>query len=115
MQEWTRLGPANAVPEGGCKQYMPALPSAERSLFVVRRNNSLFAYVNSCPHTGAQLNWQPDEFLTGDQQFIQCTLHGALFRIDDGCCIHGPCLNQCLTALELKVKNGVLWIARISE
>jgi nitrite reductase/ring-hydroxylating ferredoxin subunit len=32
-------------------------------LFVVRRGDLLAAYRNSCPHTGANLEWQADQFL----------------------------------------------------
>lgn len=76
------------------------------SLFVVRQNGRLYAYRNRCPHTGAPLEWQPDQFLDYCDQFIQCSIHGALFQINDGYCLRGPCLGASLSALEVTEENG---------
>lgn len=75
-------------------------------LFVVRKDAVLAAYRNSCPHTGAPLEWQPDQFLDLDNSFIQCAIHGALFRPDDGYCLRGPCAGQSLEPLVLHVEEG---------
>jgi len=74
--------------------------------FVVRREGEVRAYVNSCPHTGSALNWAPDRFLTkaGDQ--IMCGVHGAIFRIEDGHCLAGPCEGRDLNALDCRVVEG---------
>jgi nitrite reductase/ring-hydroxylating ferredoxin subunit len=44
-----------------------------------------------CPHLGIPLNWAPERFLDLDGTLIQCSSHGALFQIDSGECIAGPC------------------------
>ena len=79
----------------------PGRPGA----FVVRHEGGLNAYLNRCPHTGAPLNWLPDQFLDHGQKHIICSLHGALFRADDGFCIAGPCQGQSLTPVPVKVKD----------
>lgn len=79
-------------------------------LFVVRKNNVLAAYRNSCPHTGAPLEWLPDQFLDLDNSFIQCAIHGALFRPEDGYCLRGPCVGASLKSLELAVVEGRLQV-----
>ncbi len=66
---------------------------------VVRRNNRIHAYLNRCPHTGAPMDWIEGQFLSRDGQHIQCSLHGARFRISDGYCIAGPCRGSRLTAV----------------
>lgn len=76
--------------------------------FVVRRGEEIFAYVNRCPHTGAPLDWTPDQFLNADGSYIICAVHGALFEIDSGRCIHGPCVNQFLEPLSVKMENDRL-------
>jgi len=68
------------------------------------------AYRNSCPHLDIELNWQPHGFLDYDQCFIQCKTHGALFRMDDGHCIVGPCNGQSLTPLALQERDGWLYL-----
>ena len=74
-------------------------------IFLVRKGASVFAYRNRCPHTGAPLEWQPDQFLNFDGSFIQCALHGALFRIHDGYCLRGPCAGHGLEPVAVRVEG----------
>ena len=76
--------------------------------FLLRLGGQVVAYRNHCPHTGAPLNWTPDQFLNYEQEFIQCSIHGALFRLEDGYCLHGPCNGQSLQAIELEIEAGVV-------
>lgn len=78
----------------------------ETFLFAVKKNNQVFIYENSCPHLGIQLEWQADEFLDIDASMIQCSSHGALFKIEDGECLLGPCQGQSLTAIDFTIKEG---------
>ena len=80
-------------------------------LFVVRKDGVLAAYRNRCPHTGAPLEWLPDQFLDIDNSFIQCSIHGALFRPEDGYCVRGPCAGGSLEQLELAVVRGRLRVS----
>lgn len=73
--------------------------------FIVRKGEEIFGYINSCPHTGVNLDWQPDQFLDLTGQQIQCSTHGALFRIRDGYCTYGPCMGRSLTAVSLLREN----------
>jgi len=73
--------------------------------FVVRHEGGVNAYLNRCPHTGAPLNWLPDQFLDHEQKHIICSLHGALFRSADGFCIAGPCQGQSLTPVPVTVAD----------
>ncbi|WLQ13759.1 Rieske (2Fe-2S) protein [Hahella aquimaris] len=75
---------------------------AGHSVFVVKQRNALFAYINSCPHLGIELEWMPDQFLDHARQFIHCATHGALFLIHSGECISGPCQGQSLQRLEME-------------
>ena len=77
-------------------------------LFVVRRDTVLVAYKNSCPHTGAPLEWLPNQFFDADYSFIQCAIHGALFRPEDGHCLRGPCVGERLESLPLVIDAGVI-------
>lgn len=81
-----------------------------RFLFVVKKRGSLFIYQNRCPHVGLPLNWMPDQFLDVDRELIQCSSHGALFRIDNGQCVSGPCPGQRLRAIEFVEVEGKIYI-----
>ncbi len=67
------------------------------NLFLVQFDGELYAYENHCPHLGVELNWMPDQFLESGGDMIICSTHGALFRIQDGHCVSGPCQGDELT------------------
>lgn len=79
-------------------------------LFFVRQADRVVAYHNRCPHLGIDLEWLDDQFLDADGQFIQCAMHGALFLIDSGLCISGPCQNQSLTPIPCHLVEGDVFI-----
>jgi len=74
--------------------------------FVVHSNGRLYAYANICPHRQHPLNLRDDDFLTPDGGLLRCVSHGALFEIDSGRCVLGPCPGQRLTALPVHVADG---------
>lgn len=94
--------------EGQARGFTVPTDGAVRDVLLVRKNGVVFGYVNSCPHTGVALDWLPDQFLDLEERHIQCATHGALFRIEDGLCLAGPCAGDSLTTLPLVVEDG--WI-----
>jgi nitrite reductase/ring-hydroxylating ferredoxin subunit len=78
--------------------------------FVVRRGGSVHAYVNHCPHAGFPLNWSPDAFLAPDAPLILCAMHGALFEMETGLCLSGPCDGLRLRALPVSVVRGYVML-----
>lgn len=101
------------LPDPGSRGFDVTVPGSAQPvrLFVVRKGDVLAAYRNSCPHTGAPLEWLPDQFLDLDNSFIQCAIHGALFRPEDGYCLRGPCAGRSLEALALVLEDGMLRLA----
>jgi len=77
-------------------------------MFLVRKHEQVFGYLNRCPHTGGPLDWSPNEFLDVDRHHIQCATHDALFSIEDGLCLAGPCTGDRLTPLPILVKDGLV-------
>jgi nitrite reductase/ring-hydroxylating ferredoxin subunit len=91
----TTLCRIDDLAEGGAKGF-----ATERdSLLVLKRDGQIFVYRNSCPHLGVELNWLDDQFLDADHALIQCATHGALFAIDSGRCLAGPCRGKYLQAI----------------
>ncbi len=78
--------------------------------FVVRRDGECYAYRNSCPHTGAPLDWVEHQFLDLDGQLIQCAVHDARFLIDTGECILGPCPGAYLEPLPIRVEDENIYL-----
>lgn len=79
--------------------------------FVVYSDANVFAYRNSCPHIGMNLEFSENKFLDSDNKYIQCSMHGALFEIDSGLCIHGPCLNQHLKPMLVTVDDNQVFVS----
>jgi len=78
--------------------------------FVINAGQQLVAFKNACPHWGIELNWQPDRFLNFNKSHVICAVHGALFQIDDGLCIDGPCVFRKLQTYPVAVEKGVLYV-----
>ncbi|MFC4352127.1 Rieske (2Fe-2S) protein [Fodinicurvata halophila] len=93
------------IPDGGARGF--ALSQSERSLdiIVVRQGRTLAGYINSCPHLGTPLEIFPDRFLTRDGRHLLCHTHGALFTLDAGDCIAGPCKGDRLPPVPLELRD----------
>ena len=96
------------IPDPGGKGIAP--PDRPR-FFVVRIGHAVWGYVNSCPHQGVNLDWNPDRFLTRDKDLIQCATHGARFVIQTGRCIAGPCRGRALAPVPVRVLDGAVVLA----
>lgn len=102
----TLLCQTDDIPDPGSKAFELKQGRRTVSLFVVHKDGNFSAYINSCPHTGVNLEWQEDQFLDMDNMFIQCSTHDALFEIDTGACIAGPCVGDRLETVELTIEDG---------
>jgi nitrite reductase/ring-hydroxylating ferredoxin subunit len=103
---WHDLCAIHDLEDPGSRGFSLDTPDGAFDLFVVRRGGRVYAYRNSCPHTGATLEWLPDRFLDADGELIQCALHGALFLIESGECVHGPCVSAFLEPLNVELRGG---------
>ena len=74
-------------------------------MFAVKKDGAVFIYRNSCPHLGIELEWNEHDFLDPGGTLIQCSTHGALFIIEDGRCVAGPCQGQYLQKVEFVSDN----------
>lgn len=79
-------------------------------MFVVKKDNQVYLYWNRCPHLGTPLEWEEDRFLDSDGALIQCSTHGALFQIEDGNCLAGPCKGKFLRAIPFLIDNGMIMV-----
>ncbi|AOH83185.1 2Fe-2S ferredoxin [Sphingomonas panacis] len=96
------------IAEGRARNFVVQTRSGRFHGFVVRRHGMMYGYVDRCPHAGVPLARVLDDYLTPDGSLIACNWHGALFTLDEGLCVGGPCLGQRLTAWPVCVEEG--WI-----
>jgi nitrite reductase/ring-hydroxylating ferredoxin subunit len=74
--------------------------------FVVRHCGAVHAFVNRCPHSGTELDWNPGEFFDETQLYLMCATHGALFVPGNGYCVAGPCRGASLEPLAVAEHDG---------
>ncbi|MBT5185750.1 MAG: Rieske (2Fe-2S) protein [Kordiimonadaceae bacterium] len=75
-------------------------------LFIQRNGGQVYAYVNICPHAGTPLNMEEGEFTEKSGRYFMCHTHGALFQLEDGLCVAGPCNGAKLQAVDVILKDG---------
>ncbi|CAN5177900.1 Rieske (2Fe-2S) protein [soil metagenome] len=102
------LGALDDIADGGARAFVLKLAQARFHGFVVRQGADCVAYVDRCPHAGVPLSKSLDAYLTSDGALIACSWHGALFEIDSGLCVGGPCQRAHLTRWPVEVHNGRL-------
>lgn len=83
-------------------------------IIVAHKHGNFSVFENNCPHQSIPLEWMPDQFLDYDKNFIQCATHGALFKIDSGECVFGPCIGDHLTAIPFTLDDDALWLNKQS-
>lgn len=99
------------LPDPGAKGFRFRADSKMFAGFVVRKGETLTAYVDSCPHAGWPLAAFDDRYLTRERALILCAGHGALFRTEDGACVAGPCMGEALQPWPIQVRDGQIFTA----
>jgi nitrite reductase/ring-hydroxylating ferredoxin subunit len=79
-----------------------------KKYFAVKKANEIYVYANNCPHLDVPLEWTENQFLDTSNSMIQCANHGALFVIETGYCVSGPCTGRRLTKVPFNVIEGGL-------
>lgn len=96
--------------DGDARGFDP-LREGRDTMFVVRHGDAAYGWRDACPHHDfARMAWKKDAYLNAERTLIRCSAHGALFRVEDGVCILGPCIGAALTAVSLVVRDGMLWL-----
>lgn len=80
--------------------------------FVTSKGGQFFAYQNLCMHLPVTLDLNDSKFFTHDKQHLQCHMHGAMYEVETGYCVAGPCQGSRLRALEFK-DDGAKLLVRV--
>lgn len=78
-----------------------------QSLLVLKQADQWHVYRNACPHQGRRLDYAPGKFLCREGTLI-CAAHGAVFAMDSGRCVQGPCLGESLVRVDAVVSDGFI-------
>jgi nitrite reductase/ring-hydroxylating ferredoxin subunit len=107
----TVLGPIEEIEDPGAREYTFGRGTTVFSMFVVRRGEGVYAYLNICPHYSSRLNCNGGQFLNSGRTRIQCTSHFAEFRIEDGFGIEGAAEGCWLDPVPVHLQNGMIVIS----
>ncbi len=107
----TKLCKLEDVPDGGSAGFIATIGAQRIAVLAVRQGEDVYVYENMCPHIGSPLDFQPGQFLNVERTHIICSTHGALFQINDGQCISGPCEGDHLTPLTTSVRGGNVFVS----
>lgn len=80
-------------------------------VILVRRDGQVYAWQNLCPHLGINLEFHPDEFMDCEQHYLICSNHGALFQVEDGLCVSGPCQGEHLQPVAIRLVDQQILLA----
>ncbi|SDA34955.1 Rieske (2Fe-2S) protein [Sphingomonas sp. NFR15] len=110
-----RLSALADIADGAARGFRLDLKGGRFDGFVVRSGDSVTGYVDLCPHAGVPLAARPDGYTVhavSTGLLVACTWHGALFRVEDGVCVAGPCVKQRLRSWPVGVRKGMVVTAR---
>jgi len=114
-QPGAMLGPLDDIADGSAKEYVFGRGTTVFSMFVVRKGDDVFGYINLCPHYSSPLNYRAGHFLNEAGDRIRCTMHFAEFRIEDGYGVAGAAERCWLDPVPVVVRDGVMHIATPEE
>ncbi len=103
-----RLARMDDVEDNKARGFVLQMRAGRFHGFVVRRGNRVHGYVDRCPHMGLPLAQKLDDYLVPGGAHIACSWHAALFRVEDGQCVGGPCNGQRLTSWPVHVDAGMI-------
>lgn len=104
------VGALADIADPGCREFSIGDGDWPFKGFVVRKGDEVYAYQNYCMHVGHPLNWQPDRFLTREGDRIICSSHGAMYEIESGVCVAGPCPGKALRRVEAAIRAGQVYV-----
>ena len=86
-------------------------PEPQPGFLLCHARAGLVAYLNRCPHWSVDLDLGDERFYAEDIDRIYCKNHGALFRVADGLCDHGPCLGKSLVRCDVELEGDDVWVS----
>jgi len=81
-------------------------------LILLRRGETVSAFVNACPHQYLPLNHKSDRLLSADGAVIRCSNHSAGFDVATGEGVEGLGLGACLDSAPVAIVQGKIIVGR---
>lgn len=105
-----RLVVKTDMPPGTVLVVKVVLDERLQEIILTHTETGFRAYLNRCRHIPVSLDWGDGEVLDESGEMLQCRTHGALYRIEDGHCIAGPCKGLTLIPVEIEERGQGVYL-----
>lgn len=106
-----RIASETDVQEGQTLKFSFRRGSETIDGFLARFGGKIVAYENVCRHLPLTLDYDDNRFFDSEGKFLICQTHGAMYHPANGQCIEGPCGGESLYPIEIRLKDGAVWLA----
>ena len=103
------------IPDGKAREFFVGPHEDPFHLVVFRRGERVFGYRNRCPHFLLPLNAGPGRFVLLKDGLVMCAWHSAVFRIEDGAGIDGPCMGGSLEPVSIAIRAGAITLLALPD
>ncbi|MGH7739474.1 MAG: Rieske (2Fe-2S) protein [bacterium] len=104
-----KIAASHELKNGQTKKFTISRQDRETEAFLLRQGGDYYAYLNLCRHWTVGLDYDDNDFLTPDGNWLVCKNHGALYRPQTGECESGPCNGAALYRVPLEVNEKGVW------
>jgi len=108
--QWIPVCRMPDIPRRSSRRFTLGTGRHSLEIILIRKYTRVFAYRNCCPHQAISLDLGSEDVLTDDKRYIMCVNHAAVFDIENGQCLAGPCLGECLEPLKTKVEQERIYV-----
>ena len=105
------IGRVDDIPARGIRFTYNDGPFANEGILIRLADGSVRAYKNECRHLAIPLDErEPREIWDDSGTHLNCSAHGARYRLADGLCVSGPCEGSHLKSLTIEVQDGIVYL-----
>ena len=90
-------------------------PKGLRGAFLIRYEGQFYGYLNRCLHVPMELDYDTNDFFTGDGCHLLCQTHGALYEPETGHCTGGPPIGLSLFPVKIAVRGTAVYLEQRPE
>jgi len=104
-----KIAHIDELKNGQTKKFKVRRADRVTEAFLIRKGGEHYAYLNLCRHWMVGLDYDDNDFLTEDGDWVVCKSHGALYRPETGECESGPCNGAALYRIPLEQDRSAVW------
>ena len=95
---------------GETKVVKVCLAGQDIEAILLKTDDGYLSYVNRCRHLAIPLDWGDGDVMDDSGKLLLCRTHGALYRLNDGLCVSGPCQGQHLFKVPLSIEDDGIYL-----